>query len=184
MRPGVLDPSGDRGAVDAGLQVELPVIRKGVDQLAGARVDGVQHSSGCHQDAPVRAILALPVVRSALARDSAEASSRSEGVDPEFLAGGRIERDQRALFRRDIGDVVHHQRAECITQFVARLIAPGDLQLFDVARIHLFQRRIVRTVGTAEILAPPRARLGLESKRRAGPRRRAQSGDDGWKWLS
>src|SRR4030095_3553681 len=52
-----------------------------------------------------------------------------------------------------------------ITQFVAGLIAPRDLKLLDVARVHLFQRRIVGTVGAAQILAPPRTLLGLRSKR-------------------
>jgi hypothetical protein len=50
-------------------------------------------------------------------------------VGPKFLAGGRIERYQSAVFRSHVGDIVDYERAERVTCLIAGLIAPGDFQL-------------------------------------------------------
>ena len=73
-----------------------------------------------------------------------------------------------ALFRGDVGNVVHHKGAEGVALAVSCVIAPGNLKLVHVARIHLFQRRIVRTVGASEELCPAGVLPWLLGKRRNG----------------
>ena len=75
-------------------------------------------------------------------------------MDPQFVAGRRVYRDQRTLFGGEVGDVIDHKRTEGVGHIVASGVGPGDVQLVHVAWIDLFHRRIVRGSRTTEIVLP------------------------------
>jgi len=129
-----------RGAVDAGLQIQLAVIGEGIDQLAGARVDCMQHAAGRDENAPVRSVFTFPVIRTALPGDAAEPAAPLETVDPKFFARGGIERDELPLLRGHVRNVIDYQRAERVAQIVSRRITPRHRKVGRIGRVDLFQR--------------------------------------------
>ena len=146
----------NRRAVDPDLQIQLAVIREGIHGLSRQRVDGVQVPARGDEDAAVFAVFALPVVRAALPGDSAPAAAAgAERMHPQLFAGRRVESNQRPALRRDVRDVIDHQRAEHRSP-VWRRVGPCHFDLVHIRSVDLLQRRIVRAVGTAEVLLPAR----------------------------
>ena len=177
MRPGSSGSQRNRRAVDPDLQIQLPVIGERIDSLAGQRIDGVQIPARGDQNAAVLAVLALPVVRAALPADSAPAAAaRAERMHPQFFAGGRVQRDQRSAFGRDVRDVIHHQRTEHGSP-VRRRVAPGHFELAYIRSVDLLQGRIVRAVRSrpgspsSPRSASARMLFGQKQKTIPGPQR-------------
>src|SRR5208282_3766958 len=86
------NPSGVAGlkrawnvAVQAGSQIGAAVVTEGIDDLAGAGIDGGQESSIDVEQTPVGAVFALPVVHTAGSHGS------HVRMDPQFFAGGRVQ---------------------------------------------------------------------------------------------
>ena len=101
----------NRRAVDTGFQIQTAMVGEAVDQFPGAGVDGVHESAAVDKDSPVGMVRAFPVIGPA-ASDAASRPSIAESVHPEFFARGRVQRNQRALFRRYVRHVSDHQRTE------------------------------------------------------------------------
>jgi len=78
---------------------------------------------------------------------------------PEFFPGRRIQRHQRALFGRHVGDIIDDDRTKRVGCIVACKIVPGNFQLVDIFCIDLLESRIVRAVRTTQIVPPGGARL-------------------------
>ena len=97
---------------------------------------------------------------------------------PELFAGRGVEREHAQLGRRRVQHAVDHDRIRLhlrIPELVVRLVRPRHLQLADVLRRDLVQRRVVRVVGVAAVDGPVDvARLGRDGRwsqrRRAGVR--------------
>ena len=94
-------------------------------------------------------------------------------VHPQHLAGGRVERDHgapRSAGRVD--DALHHQRRRLELELGPRteivgLEPPGDLELAEVARVDLIERRVPRMRDVAAVAAPLAVlRAGLPRHRR------------------
>ena len=86
-------------------------------------------------------------------------------MNPEFLARGRVEGDERAALRGDVGHIIDHKRTERVAHVVSGRIAPGDLELVGIANIDLLERRVMGAVGTAKIILP----FGSRVLRKTGP---------------
>ena len=93
---------------------------------------------------PVLAVFAFPVI-DAQAGDGAQA-----GVDPDFLSGGGIERNDRVVPAVDVHDAVDNDR---IHRRASVEVRPGHLELLDVALLDLVEsRKPGRVRAPAEIL--------------------------------
>ena len=109
----------------------------------------------------------------------------SLAVHPEQLARRRIERDDRSPRScRGVDDAVRHQRRALQLKFGPRsqvlgLEPPGDLEVVEVARVDLIERRVP---GVAEVSAvgPPFAlrRSALTDNRCGEPREEAGQGGE------
>src|SRR5205823_682989 len=88
-------------------------------------------------EAPVGAVLILPVVEAARAsRASSSAAcggglrlTGGERMGPDLFARRAIESHDVAAFGDDEGYVVHHQRGIHVGAAFSRLVGPGDLEL-------------------------------------------------------
>ena len=102
-----LDPAGVLlGARKTVAQIDDAVLAEGQDGLAGLRVDLLQEAVDRKQQPAILAVLALPVV------DAAAGDAGEPFVNPEFLAGRRVERDQRAAAPEHVHHVVDDDRIE------------------------------------------------------------------------
>src|SRR5690606_29946552 len=97
----------------------------------------------------IAAIGALPVV------DAPGADSPLGLTYPELAAGRGVERGNTRVSALHVHYAVDDDRVELRRRAITGHILPGDLKLPDVVLVDLFQRRILRALGPAEILIPP-----------------------------
>ena len=98
-----------------------------------------------------RSVLALPVVDAV----GGDAASRVL-VSPDLLPRRGIERDDRIVLREDVHDVVDDERVEEIVGRIAGWVRPGDFQRGDVRAVDLRERRVLRLIRSAAVVAPRR----------------------------
>ena len=145
---------GRRIAAEAFTQVDGAVGAERQDRLARPRVDRLEEAVALEEQPPVAAVLALPVV------DAARRHALQLRVDPDLLAGRRIERHERVVAREHIRDVVDDDRAELVGRVVVGRIAPRGPKLADVVPRDLRQRAVLRAVRAAAVVAPRGPRRG------------------------
>ena len=85
---------------------------------------------------------------------------RRPGVDPELLAGGRVERDERLVLRQHVHRAADDDRIELVDVVVADRIGPRHLQAGDVLRRDLAEVDEFRGVGAAAVVLPLARGLG------------------------
>ena len=148
-------------ARDALAQVDEAVGAERQDRLAGPCVDRLKEGTGDQEQPPVAAVVALPVV------DAASGEVRDVLVNPDFLAGGRVERDERVVPSEHEDEILDGDRIE--PRFGVR-VEPRDLELVQVGLPDLVEVGEVRAVRAAEVVPPPFVAAGREERAR---------GDDG-----
>ena len=145
------------------------------DRLAGPGVDRLQVAVHLEQQPAVRAVLALPVV------DPARGDAAQVLVDPDFLAGGRVDGDERVVPGEHVGDVVDDDRVEHVRDRVAARVGPRHAEPVEVGLVDLAQRDVPGVVRRAAVVRPvggldaglerperpPRAQGQRESRRTA-----------------
>ncbi len=142
--------------------VDLAAVAEAGDRIAGLRRDRGQHAVVHEQQPPVLAVLALPVVH------AARAGPALQHLAPQLLARARLQRHQGVAVQDDVHRAVHDQRLEVIGRARAGLIAPGRLQLGDVAGVDLVVGRVLRGLG-AEVRLPAVEIDGAGSRGGMGP---------------
>ena len=117
------------------------------DLLAVARIHFADAVVRREDEAPVRAILALPVREPAL--------GRAQRRHPQLLAGRRVERDEDAADARHVHHVVDDERVEDEpVGFAGHRIKPRAFELFDVALVDLRERGVLHRVRRPAVLIP------------------------------
>ena len=137
-------------------QQHLPVVAEPPDELARLRVEGVEAVAAVEEDPHV---VARAPHRHAAMFEAARAGATWAGAigfgveRPQLLAGVGIERDDARVHRRQIYDVVDHQRhrlkaarprPELLERQLTRLPFPGDLELVDVGQVDVVHRGVFR----------------------------------------
>ena len=159
-----LHAADQRGvAADALAQVDEAVRAERQDRLAGGGVDGLEVVVDLEDQPAIAAVRALPVV------DAAPGDAAQPGVDPQLLAGGRVERDERLVLRQHVHRGADDDRIELVDVVVADRVGPRHLQAGDVLRRDLREVDELRGVGAAAVVLPLRRRLAAAPARaRAG----------------
>ena len=86
---------------------------------------------------------------------AAKAAAQAEIAAPELLPGGRVQREGHQLRGEAVEDAADHQRAGVHQPLrLPGVVHPSELQLADVGRIDLRQRRVVPPASIAEIDGP------------------------------
>ena len=124
---------------------------------SGARVDLLEEVVGAEDQAPVGAVLALPVVH-ATAVEALNAL-----VDPDLLAGGRIERHERTVRAQAVDDPAHDERIEV---GLARRVRPRHLKLTHIVLGDLLRGHESGAVGTTGVVTPLALRLARDRQPR------------------
>src|SRR5262249_47801111 len=105
--------------------------------------------SAVHVEEPtILAIRALPVVHAAIA------DGALTFVNPDFLAGRRVERDDREALAERVHHAVDDDRVEPERPLIAGRVGPRDLELGDVLLADLIERRVLRRIGAAQVFTP------------------------------
>jgi hypothetical protein len=118
------------GTPEAFAHVHGPVGAEAANRLAALRVDRLEIPIDRKQQPLVAAVLAPPVV------DAAAGHAGQPVVDPDFLAGGGVERDQRIVPSGHVDHIVDDDGIEA-GQRVG--IEPGDLELANVGFLDLIE---------------------------------------------
>jgi len=147
----------------ADLQIDEAILAERHDRRAGLRVQLREPIAGRHVDDALIAAAVGPIGEAAsreLARRDAGALALADTVRPDQLPGLRVERDDGAARAgRRIQHAVHHQRRAFQLVFRERaegvgLEAPRDLQLPEVGRGDLIERRIPRALQIGVVVRP------------------------------
>src|SRR4029079_16831949 len=115
------------------------------DRLAGFRIYLLQIVAEAENEPAIPAVLALPVVHAA-AGDAFE-----RFVNPDFLPGAGIERNQRTVSPLRVD---HPTRDDWVEHRLAVRIRPGDVESRDVGLVDLLERAELGVVGAAAVVAP------------------------------
>jgi hypothetical protein len=133
----------------------MPSFRaEGQDRFAGGGVDGLEVVVDLEEEAAVLAVRTLPVV------DAAAGDAAQPGVNPQLLARGRVEGDERLVLRQHVHRGAGDDRVELVDVVVADGIRPRHRQAGDVGRRDLGEVDELRRVGTAAVVFPLARRLG------------------------
>ena len=142
----------------------------------GLRVERDQLIARRDQEKPRVALAVGPVGEPAILRPRGAIAALAfvEAVHPERLAGGRVDGDDVAP--RAGGEVQHaadHQRRDFPVVVgrraeVVRLPPPDDLELLDVLRVDLVERRVLGVARIAAVVAPFALRRALLRVEAAG----------------
>ncbi len=160
-------------AIQAGAQIGAAVVAEAVDGLAGAGVESGEESAVDVEQAPVGAVLALPII------EAAGSHGARVGMNPYLFAGGRVQsRDDGACLGtspaaglggcasglsdgrrgrraglKNIHYAVDHDGVEDKCAGPGG-ITPNHFQLFYVGFGDLLERGILRGIGAPQILGP------------------------------
>ena len=189
---GTVDRAAQRGAqVDGAVRAEVGVL------LAGAGVErDEQQVVGGDEDAGVVARAVLPVGDAAVLPAHVGGPVQSivglRVVRPDELAGARVERRDLSERGAQVDHAVDHQRHRLertgsdVLPFAGDLgldgpPAPGDLQVVEVLRRDLIQRRVLRVGGVVSEVAPlgVGTRLSCRESRHGQREEREQQGRSG-----
>ncbi len=145
-----------------GEQVDGPLVTEALDLVPGVRIQRVQHEGGRHDEDPPVAVhltvghaLAVVLPHRVLPPLGGGLPER-----PERFAGCRVDRDDGApLPGHAVQSAVDvdRSRAEDVVGRGSKVVAlpyPGDLELLEVGRVDLVERRVVRTPGVTAPVAP------------------------------
>ncbi len=140
-----------RAAIARAAHRDRAVLAKVGDGGAGGSVERVDAVARRYQDARGMAGIARPIADAAPGEGAGAGIGALAGrqiafVDPDFLAGGGIERDHPAL-RREVHDAFDHNRHGGVEG--AQGIGPGGCQFGHVAAVNIGQRRIAGGGGIA-----------------------------------
>ena len=150
-RPGRLGLNADnrlRIAAESLPQIDQPVVAERQNRFSCSRVDLLEVVVDREDQPPILAVLALPI------RDAARCQARQVLVDPDLLAGGCVERHERAVPRQHVHDVVDDDRIEHIGTIVAGRIDPGDFELVHIGLVDLLEIDEVRGIRSAAVVLP------------------------------
>ncbi len=153
-------------AAQAGAQIDAAMVSKRADDVAGARVQRHQVVVHDFENAAIGAVLARPVHQPA----AVEVGHLAVVVQPNLLAGGRVERGHAIVPGDDIHRAIDRDRVGAVAKAViAGGIEPHLAQLFHIRLIDLREGRVLRVVRRAAVFLPG----GVRRRRRcAGASRR------------
>jgi hypothetical protein len=129
-------------------EVHDAVVAEGHDRLAGPCIDRLQIAVHLEQQPAIRAVLALPVV------DPTRGDAAEALVNPDLLAGRRVECDERVVAREHVCDVVDDDRVEDIRHRVAGRVGPRHAEPLQVGLVDLGQCDVPGVVGRAAEVRP------------------------------
>ena len=75
-------------------------------------------------------------------------------MDPDFLARGCVQRDQRTVPRQHIHDVIDNDRIEQVGVVISCGIDPRHLQLVHVGLVDLVERDEMRRIRSSAVIRP------------------------------
>ena len=133
-------------AVDADAQIDDAVRAERQDRLAGLRVQLLQQAVHREDEPLVAAVAAFPV------HDAAAAHAVHVLADPAFLAGLRVDGDERAVAPAAVDDAADDDR---IAAGIAVRVRPRHLELIHVGLVDLLRREVARVVRTVAVSGPP-----------------------------
>jgi hypothetical protein len=172
-------PTGDR-PLEAFQQVDLAVVAEVGVAFPGLGVQRHEVAPDVREDprvasvGPIRDAARRPAAGGALA-----VWPRRQRVEPDGLAGSRVERGHRADGRAHVEETVDHQRRVLIVgrpkrvrvevpQFLGHTrSAPRNLQFLDAVFVDLIERRVFRAALVARVGRP----VAILVRRAAGHRR-------------
>ena len=121
-------------AVEPLLQIDRAAVSECEDRFARLSIECAQLMIAREKQPPFGAVLALPVVDTAMRHDSRSGIGR---IGPDFLAGRGIERDDGVAFRKNVHHVIDNERIEIILCVVADRVCPSHFQLANVGTVDL-----------------------------------------------
>ena len=171
------DEEALRLAAEAVAQVDAAAVAETRERLAGLGVEGEEVLSRAEDDAPLGAV--APDDDPAVHAERVLLGAGGEGVEaPELAAGGRVERERLQLGARAVEDAVDDHRVAldlrpAVGPRVRGVVRPGHLELRDVRRVDLRERRMLCVPGVPPVPAPLALRgHGRAARRRPGGARR------------